>query len=66
MMKQNTTETKPAGLRVRIVERLFGPIIDEKVAERLLAAARDTDCHADRMGRIERMRDNFRKGKDTR
>jgi hypothetical protein len=58
-MMERITKTSTT-LRGRIAEKLFGDVIEEKVAERLLAAAQDTDFHAERMGKIERMRGSFR------
>lgn len=58
-MMERITRT-PTTLRGRIAEKIFGNVIEEQVAERLLAAAQDTDCHAERMGKMERMRGTFR------
>jgi hypothetical protein len=58
-MMERITRTSTT-LRGRIAEKIFGNVIEEKVAERLLAAAQGTDCHAERMGKIERMRGIFR------
>lgn len=57
-MMERITKTSTT-LRGRIAERLLGDVIEEKVAERLLAAAQDTDFHTERMGKLERMRGLF-------
>ena len=58
-MMERITKTTTT-LRGRLAEKLFGNVIEEKVAERLLASAQNTDCHTERMGKMERMRGIFR------